>query len=168
MCLECFSAGGYASLTSEPVILMSCQSKLHVVIHVHALEVHLSKPLQHGMMQTETSFKNAPKYPSLFLFFTFNKISQYLHSSSIHTADAVAVHVGGGSRGRPPDFPLHMLVPYKTISILIVLCFLSFVPLCFLFSCMGVCLQGCIITIISSGLRSISFKRISEFLFNRF
>lgn len=56
MCLECFSAGGYMSLTSEPVILMSCQSKLHVVIHVPALKATVyfkSKSTQQGILQTE-------------------------------------------------------------------------------------------------------------------
>lgn len=90
------------------------------------------------------------------------------HSSGARAADATVVHVGGVSQGRPPDSPLHMLLSYKTISILIVPCFLSFVPLCFLFSCMGVCLRGCIITITSSGLRNISFERISDFPFNQF
>lgn len=90
------------------------------------------------------------------------------HSPGGRAADATVVHVGGGSQGRPPDSPLHMLLSYKTISILNVPCFLSFVPLCFLFSCMGVCLRGCIITTISSGLRNISFERISDFPLNQF
>lgn len=37
VCLECFSAGGYASLTSEQVILMSCQSQPHAASHAMAI-----------------------------------------------------------------------------------------------------------------------------------
>lgn len=47
------------SLTSEPVILMSCQSKLHVVNHVPALKATVyvkSKSPHKGMMQTEKIF----------------------------------------------------------------------------------------------------------------
>lgn len=54
------------SLTSEPVILMSCQSKLHVAIHVPALKATVyfkSKSTQQGLPQTENSFKTSQYHP---------------------------------------------------------------------------------------------------------